>query len=241
MSSTPKSKNVTTAPGCTTFCTPSIVTACCQSIPPRSWRNCTPWPRASQAEQRLDAAEFLPFAASFAAFAPRYVAWLHRRDSQGARWLRGEAEISTVPPDFDGLVLHGIIDRIDAVRAEAGEAQQLIDYKTGHVSGLKARVNEPLEDTQLAVYAALAATQTALPLKAIYLAVDGTNGIDEVEHKNVAASAAALVKGLAHDLSRVRAGAGLPALGEGATCEYCAARGLCRRDHWSLPPSGPGA
>ena len=192
--------------------------------------------RASQAEQGLDEAEFLPFAASFAAFAPRYVAWLHERDAEGARWLRGETPMSLPLPGFDALVLHGILDRVDAVRAEGGEALQLIDYKTGHVSGLKARVSEPLEDTQLAFYAALAGAESTLPLKAIYLAVDGTRRIEEVEHKNVAESAAALVQGLAHDLSRVRSGAGLPALGVGAACDFCAARGVCRRDHWSVAP-----
>jgi ATP-dependent helicase/nuclease subunit B len=25
----------------------------------------------------------------------------------------------------------------------------------------------------------------------------------------------------------------LPALGEGMACEYCAARGLCRKDFWA--------
>jgi ATP-dependent helicase/nuclease subunit B len=197
--------------------------------------------RASQAEQGLDEAAFLPFAASFAAFAPRYVTWLHARDAEGARWLSGESPLSIAPTELGGLALHGIIDRVDAVRTQAGEAQQLIDYKTGHVNDLKAKVNDPLEDTQLAFYAALAGAQTTLPLRAIYLAVDGTSSIDEVEHKNVAASAAALVHGLAHDLSRVRGGAGLPALGEGSTCDFCAARGVCRRDHWSAPQPRPGA
>ena len=32
--------------------------------------------------------------------------------------------------------------------------------------------------------------------------------------------------------------AALPALGEGVACEYCAARGLCRRDHWAPPDEG---
>jgi ATP-dependent helicase/nuclease subunit B len=41
------------------------------------------------------------------------------------------------------------------------------------------------------------------------------------------------VQGLAQDLVQLRAGAGLPALGEGAVCDYCDARGLCRRDHWA--------
>lgn len=190
----------------------------------------------SQAEHGLDDAEFLPFAASFAAFAPRYVAWLHRRDAEGARWLRGEEPISIRPDALAGMVLHGVIDRVDAVRADGFEAIQLIDYKTGHVSGLKEKVRVPLEDTQLAFYAALAGAGHSVPLRAIYLAVDGTQRIDEVEHKNVADTAAALLQGLAHDLARVRAGAGLPALGEGATCDFCAARGVCRRDHWSVEP-----
>jgi ATP-dependent helicase/nuclease subunit B len=110
---------------------------------------------------------------------------------------------------------------------------QLIDYKTGGLQGLKDKVREPLEDTQLAFYAALMRARTELPLTASYLAVDGTKRIDEVPHPDVEDSASALVEGLADDLKRLRAGAGLPALGEGATCDYCAARGVCRRDHWA--------
>ena len=174
-------------------------------------------------------ADFLPFAASFASFAPRYIEWLHERDAEGARWRRGELRIATLPAELGGIELHGVIDRIDEVRG----GLQLIDYKTGGVASLKEKVREPLEDTQLAFYAALMRTQTELPLTASYLAVDGTKGIAEVPHPDVDASAAALLEGLAHDLQRLRAGDGLPALGEGATCEHCAARGVCRRDHWA--------
>ena len=54
----------------------------------------------------------------------------------------------------------------------------------------------------------------------------------QLAHADVADSAEALVHGLAADLRELRAGAALPALGEGAACSYCSARGLCRRDHW---------
>ena len=37
------------------------------------------------------------------------------------------------------------------------------------------------------------------------------------------------------DLDRIAAGAAMPALGEGAVCDFCAARGLCRKDHWGAP------
>ena len=186
----------------------------------------------SQARQGIVEADFLPYTASFASFAPRYLAWLHERDADGARWLRGEDEVIARPPPMEGTELRGIVDRIDAL---PGGALQLIDYKTGGLAGLKDKVKQPLEDTQLAFYAALLRTQTEAPLRAIYLALDGTRRLDEVEHDEVEASAAALVDGLAHDLRRLRAGAGLPALGEAATCEHCAARGVCRRDHWAEP------
>ena len=79
-------------------------------------------------------------------------------------------------------------------------------------------------------------SRTELPLTARYLALDGSKGLEEVEHKGVETSAAALVEGLADDLRRLRAGAGLPALGVGSTCDFCAARGICRRDHWADAP-----
>jgi ATP-dependent helicase/nuclease subunit B len=188
---------------------------------------------ARRAKKGLAEDDFLPFAASFASFAPRYIAWLHRRDREGARWQSGELDIVRAPAEFDGIELFGRIDRIDDVHVADKAAIQLIDYKTGGVQGLRDKVKEPLEDTQLAFYAALMRAQTALPLTASYLAVDGTRAIDEVPHPDVEDSAVALVDGLADDLQRLRAGAGLPALGEGATCDYCAARGVCRRDHWT--------
>jgi ATP-dependent helicase/nuclease subunit B len=45
-----------------------------------------------------------------------------------------------------------------------------------------------------------------------------------------------LVAGIADELQRLREGAAMPPLGEGSACDYCEARGLCRRDHWTLQP-----
>ena len=75
--------------------------------------------------------------------------------------------------------------------------------------------------------------KSPLPLSASYLAMDASRGLEVHEHVDVAATAAALMDGIADDLRRLRAGAALPPLGEGSACEYCDARGLCRRDQWS--------
>jgi ATP-dependent helicase/nuclease subunit B len=42
-----------------------------------------------------------------------------------------------------------------------------------------------------------------------------------------------LIDSILTDMTRIGQGAALPALGEGKACEYCAARGLCRKDFWS--------
>jgi ATP-dependent helicase/nuclease subunit B len=53
----------------------------------------------------------------------------------------------------------------------------------------------------------------------------------------------ALVEGIRTDFQRMRAGAPMPALGEGKACQYCDARGLCRKDHWAgvIEPEESGA
>ena len=186
--------------------------------------------------QGIDADRFLPFEASFERFAPHYAEWVHERDAAGAVWLEGESDRKVAPAELEGVVLQGRIDRVDRVTGEQGSARQLIDYKTASLQSLRNRVRDPLEDTQLAFYAALESLREAggeEPLEAVYLALDDSQGIKDVPHPDVAGSARVLLHNLADELRQLRAGAPLPALGEGMVCEHCEARGLCRRDHWS--------
>ncbi len=184
---------------------------------------------AEQAALGLDSAQLLPFRAAFESFIGHYLEWLHARDAQGWQYEVGELALRREEASLEGVLLEGRVDRIDVHAASS--TRQLIDYKTGSVQALKDKVGAPLEDTQLAFYAALLGT--ASPVRAIYLALDERKPPQVIEHPAVASSAASLVHGLAHDLARIRTGAGLPASGEGAVCDYCEARGLCRRDHWA--------
>jgi ATP-dependent helicase/nuclease subunit B len=188
---------------------------------------------AVQAELGLDAAAHWPYRAAFESVAEHYLAWLHERDAAGWRFAGGELARRCKPPDLDGLVLDGRLDRID--HGPDGGAM-LIDYKTGNADKLARLTRHPLEDTQLAFYAALLTEEAQEPApRAIYLAIDERKPPRPIEHQEVSLSAALLVEGLAQDLAALRNGAGAPALGEGEACEFCHARGLCRRDHWSAP------
>ncbi len=189
---------------------------------------------AVRAEMHLDEAAFLPFDASFEGFVVRYVAWLRERDAAGARWLDGEREVRVQPPAWGGTTMRGRVDRIDVL---ADAAMQLIDYKTGSADELIRKVHDPLEDTQLAFYAGLVGAQAAqagdrVALQAAYLTLDERERVRLIEHDDVLRSADRLLEGIGAELARIRAGAPLPALGEGRACTYCEARGLCRRDHW---------
>jgi ATP-dependent helicase/nuclease subunit B len=182
--------------------------------------------------QDLDAGELLPYRASFEHFVPAYLAWLTQRESQGWTWQEGETDHQVQPPPLQGLRLRGRIDRIDT---GPKAAMQVLDYKTGNISALKDKVRDPEEDTQLAFYAALlmGPQHDNSSLSAAYLSLDDAEAPKAVEHPNVHESAWALIEGLANEWPRLQAGAPLPALGEGATCKNCEARGLCRRDHWA--------
>ncbi|XHS77636.1 PD-(D/E)XK nuclease family protein [Burkholderiaceae bacterium UC74_6] len=178
----------------------------------------------------LAAEEFLPYEASFERFVPRYLDWLQATEAVDQRFEAGEIERSVMPwsdAPLAGLQLQGRIDRIDT----SPEGHVLIDYKTSSVDRLKSMVKQPLEDTQLAVYAAFMAEDGAR-LKARYLALDDGKGLAEIEHPDAADTAQALIDGLGEDLRQLHAGAPLPALGEGTACDYCAMRGLCRKDDW---------
>lgn len=178
----------------------------------------------------LDEADFLPWHASFERLLPRYVDWLAGAEAAGLEFSEGELarECQPFEGDLAGIVLRGRIDRID--KTDSGQ-RLLLDYKTSSVKDLEARVKEPLEDTQLAVYALLMDAEP--DLGAAYLAVDDRDRVAVVEHPDVAATAQVLRQGLQADLQAMLDGAPLPALGEGSACEFCEARGLCRRDDWA--------
>jgi ATP-dependent helicase/nuclease subunit B len=75
-------------------------------------------------------------------------------------------------------------------------------------------------------------------LRAAYLSITDTRSEPAallLEQSCILLAREQLLQGLAHDMARIASGATLPALGEGRVCDFCAARGLCRKDHWSAP------
>jgi ATP-dependent helicase/nuclease subunit B len=174
------------------------------------------------ASMSLPEGEFLPFASSWPALREGYLRWLATHESQG--WTFASGETPQRQPAGSAM----LVGRIDRTDSGPDGQWMLLDYKTEALQKTKDRVKEPFEDTQVAFYAALAPKGS---VRAGYVNLS-ESGTSFIEQPRVEQAREALLIGVQHDLERLAAGAPLPALGDGAACEFCDARGLCRKDFW---------
>lgn len=175
-------------------------------------------------ELELNTGEFLPFAAAWPDLRDAYLHWLQGHEAEGTVFVSAEREFDV---DRGGLRLRGRLDRID--RAADGSAL-LLDYKTESVQKTRDRIRAGTEDTQLPFYLLLAGEAGA---SAGYLNLAEREAPRLFELEQPAELAELLQRGMQEDLERVEAGVPLPALGQGSVCDWCAVRGLCRKDFWS--------
>ena len=176
-------------------------------------------------ELGLSDSEFLPFAAAWSAVRDGYLSWLSGHEAGGAQFEAGEAW-REVP--LGELTLLGKIDRIDR---DADGHTLLIDYKTEPRATTTQRIKDGPEDTQLAFYAALMADDT---LAAAYVNLGEKEPTCTYRQPAIVELRDALIDSILLDMARIARGVVLPALGEGKACDYCAARGLCRKDFWTI-------
>ena len=183
----------------------------------------------------LSAAEFATLPAWTAAawrsqwvkIQPAYIdAWL---DWIAKGWLYQAGEAAFEKPlavaGLGEIILHGRVDRVDRrVDLDGNEARIVIDYKTSAAQGLKKKLKDPAEAVQLPFYAWLADAAAAyLPVNeapVAQLELDGETDVDSISRRLPAL------------LEAIAAGAPLRASGVDSACQYCEARGLCRKGTW---------
>ncbi len=161
---------------------------------------------------------------------PGYITWQKAREMQGWRHAGSELAVrrGVALGDGSSLSFAGRIDRLD--RHERG-GEAILDYKTQAVQGLRARMKSPGEEVQLASYVFLQGGQAGA---AAYVCLDGVKPV-EVALDEVQPMASAQGARLVATFNALRAGAGLPAQGVDAVCQWCEMRGLCRRDYHASP------
>jgi ATP-dependent helicase/nuclease subunit B len=176
----------------------------------------------------LSPSGFLPFAASWPRVRDGYLQWLAEHQARGITFTQAE---SWKELPLGALTLVGKIDRIDWQKDDTGGGHTLvIDYKTEGRSATAERVKPDSQDTQLAFYAALLPDDT---LAASYVNVGEKEPTKDYAQNAIVAMRDQLIAGVRDDMARIAEGAALPAMGEGKACDFCAARGLCRKDFWT--------
>lgn len=165
--------------------------------------------------------------ARWKALIPAYLDWQREWESAGWSWKAGEVKraIEITTPKGNRLALHGRLDRVD----EGPGGAAVVDYKTSDPGKLRKSLERPGEDVQLPVYALLWGMPVA---EALFLSMER----EEVKAVGLGPGVKALAHAVRARLCEVfdalAAGAPLPAQGVERACEYCEARGLCRRNYW---------
>ena len=165
-----------------------------------------------------------------------YLHWQGGREAEGWRWQAGELT-SGFNIELEGgqmLRIEGRIDRMDQRAVESAAESAVIDYKARAHSVLKNKLKNPGEDVQLPVYVALA--EAAYPERAVteaaYLSIE-RNGVKPAPFPDAQAAGQTHVLRLQRVFEQMHSQTPLPAQGIDQVCDYCEARGLCRRDHWN--------
>ena len=183
-------------------------------------------------QRHVHDAGFIPFAAAWPQVRDSYLAWLAQHEAEG--WQFDQAELERTR-QHGSVQLVGRLDRVDVLsRGPLAGTPYVMDYKTESDTTSKAKTRIAAEDTQLAFYAALMGSQeTDDDLHAAYINL-AERSCKTTPQTNVVQARDAVLQGITIDVQRIHAGHTMPALGEGSTCDFCAARGLCRKDMWTL-------
>jgi ATP-dependent helicase/nuclease subunit B len=157
-----------------------------------------------------------------------YVEWLVGMRDSGWRLSGAEAEATReLQAGGRTLRLNGRLDRLE----RRADELLIIDYKAKDPKRLKDDLRVPGEDVQLPFYRLLQGEHAHV--RATYLSVDRKQVKAVAPVQPIDQLSAALEERLVSDFGRIAEGAPLPALGAEQTCQYCEARGLCRRGQWS--------
>ncbi len=164
-----------------------------------------------------------------------YLDWQIKREAQGWRWRAGEFENGFSLPLENGgsFRLEGRLDRIDQRESDGVLQTAVIDYKARAAVALQTKLKSVGEDVQLPVYAALAeAAHPEYPVaEAAYLSIE-RDGVKQVAYPEPERMGEAHVMRLHTMFEALHEAAPLPAQGVEKVCQFCEARGLCRRDYW---------
>lgn len=190
-----------------------------------------PLPKPIWAQLRAEAFAIVPNLARWLAVQPAA-----DKASDPSCLIQTELPLSAQIPEL-GMTLKGRLDRLEVQRGV------VMDFKTSDPKLLKKRLSPEGNELQLQLYAwLLQAQQPPQPVSAARFISIRREAVTEVEltppeGDSIAQLGRQALESVRSELNAIAGGAPVKARGidaDAQVCQYCAARGVCRRDDYSL-------
>jgi ATP-dependent helicase/nuclease subunit B len=178
---------------------------------------------------------------------PSFIQWQLDREAQGWRFYDAEVKVGFDLPftDVDGNERHirieGYADRFD-VSIHDPKAASVIDYKNQSLTKVEWRSEVVLDDPQLLIYARASNESKKIPGRVVNAAewvalkADVKKAGDDAERSVVIAEMPELMQEfseqITEDVQSLWSGKPLKAFAPDSVCQYCEARGICRKGMW---------
>ncbi len=184
-------------------------------------------------------AKYLSYANDWSAQIEGFVDWQIDRELSGWQFQDAEKLVGFDLELSGGHVLRieGVADRFDI----ANDRAMVMDYKYQSGTKIKSRAKHIDDDPQLLIYAKATTKTNVVEGKAIDAAAWVALKVDEKKPKEREYSVDAfedllsnLEEQMKEDLSLVWEGSNLKAQAPEEVCQYCEARGICRKGMWTV-------
>ena len=178
---------------------------------------------------------------------PSFIQWQLDREAQGWQFYDAEVKVGFDLPftDIDGNERHirieGYADRFD-VSIHDPKAASVIDYKNQSLTKVEWRSEVVLDDPQLLIYARASNEGKKIPGRVVNAAewvalkADVKKKGDGAERSVVIAEMPDLMQEfseqITNDVQSLWSGEPLKAFAPDSVCQYCEARGICRKGMW---------
>jgi ATP-dependent helicase/nuclease subunit B len=181
---------------------------------------------------------------------PSFIDWQLQREAQGWEFLVGEVKVgfdlpfTTPDGDLKHLRIEGYADRYD-VRAENKSLASVVDYKNQNFGKVKKRAEHLLDDPQLLIYARAAnqrhedhrmAGHEVVNAEWVSLKASLSKGEENAIRAQVVDGMPEQMTlfnaQITEDVEQLWAKKPMPAFAPDGVCQYCEARGVCRKGTW---------
>ncbi|QWE21241.1 PD-(D/E)XK nuclease family protein [Polynucleobacter sp. AP-Kolm-20A-A1] len=180
---------------------------------------------------------------------PSFVDWQLQREADGWRYQNAEQKVGFdlhfVGPNGEDRVIRieGRADRFD-INTNTDNQAEVIDYKNQSMTKIKKRAEHLLDDPQLLIYAR-AANESPIGAHLQGRQVNQAQWVSlkvdikrdkklqrSLEVEDVSALMPQMNQQMTEDIQKLWSGKELSAFAPDGVCQYCEARGICRKGMW---------